>query len=368
MNHEVTVVSPVPFVPPGIPKENPWYHYKRVKKHYVTLGIKIYHPRFISIPKRYFFYLRGELMYFTALNFYKKLLNSESFDIIHCHVALPDGIIGAYLSHKFKIPYGITIHGADIYESIPENYLNYYKIKKVIESASFIGVVSHKLHDLIIKKNINPPSGMTEVIYNGLKMPEKEFPITLEKNAKQSIKILSVCHMIRRKGIDYVLRALGILKNKFDNLQYYIIGDGPDLDYFKKIAQEVGVQDNTHFIGAKENAVVFSYIKLCDIFVLPSWNESFGIVFIEAMSQCMLTVGSVGEGISEIIEDGLNGFLVKSKNLEDLVNKMDYLIANFEHLHQVRQNACSTVRDNFSWEMNVNKYVKLYSRIKKRTT
>lgn len=363
--HYVSVISPIPYVPKGIPRSHPWYRYKFVLSKYQKAGIKVYHPRFLSIPKRLFFFFRGELMYYSAYSFYNRLLKSEDFDIIHCHVALPDGVVGSYLSKKFKISYGITIHGADIYESLPENNLNYKKIKKVIENAGFIGVVSNRLYDLILNEKIIPPAETTRVIYNGVNIPLEKMEVKLKNSKKKSIKLLSVGHMIRRKGIDFVLRALSMLKNKYSNIEYFVIGDGHDLDYFKKIAEEFNVQGITHFLGAKDNLEVFEYMKLCDLFVLPSLNESFGIVFIEAMSQGMITIGTFGEGISDVIKDGFNGFLVKPRNVEDLYLKLCYLITNLDRLNAVRQNARLTVLSKFTWENNVREYIKLYNQTKK---
>jgi glycosyltransferase involved in cell wall biosynthesis len=363
MNHEVTVVSPVPFVPPGIPKENPWYQYKNVKKQYINEGIKIYHPRFISIPKRYFFFLRGELMYFTALNFYQKLLKSEAFDIIHCHVALPDGVVGSYISRHYKIPYGITIHGADIYESVTENTRNYKKIKKVIENADFIGVVSRKLYHLMLEKKIMPPSKKTKIIYNGLNYSKQN--IEIEFKNKESIKLLSVCHLIRRKGIDIVLKSFKMLKNKYDNIELFVIGEGQDAKRLKKMNQELGLTNNVFFLGEKSNTEVFSYMKKCDIFVLPSWDESFGIVFTEAMSVGMITIGSYNEGISEIIQDGINGFLVEPKNVMNLADKLEYVIKNLSNMTSIKSAAIKSVKSVFSWEKNANEYEQLYQNTKK---
>ena len=64
----------------------------------------------------------------------------------------------------------------------------------------------------------------------------------------------------------------------------------------------------------------------CDIFVLPSWDEAFGVVYLEAMSFQKPVIGTIGQGISDIIIDGENGFLVPPRNIAELQKKIEYLI------------------------------------------
>lgn len=363
LGHAVTIIAPIPCVPPGIKKNSSWYRYKNVPFFHYLEDLKIYHPRFLSIPRRFLFFLRGEFIFLSAWPLYKKILTTKKYDIIHCHVALPDGVVGLYLSKKFLIPYGITIHGADIYESIPENSFNYRKIKKVIENASFLGLVSHKLYDLIIKNKINLNNQTTRIIYNGINIPSIIPEINSPLFTEKKVKLLSVGLLTERKGIQYVLKALAFLKNQYQNLHYYIIGDGKDSEFLKNLAHQYEVDDITTFLGSKSNVEVFGYMNKSDIFVLPSWNESFGIVFIEAMSQGMITVGTKDEGINDIIKDGFNGFLVKPKNVEDLYNKLNFIIKNLEKLENIRENARDTVLSKFTWENNAKKYIELYNKI-----
>lgn len=365
LGNDVVVIAPVPYVLPGIPKTHRWYKFKHIPNMLIDDGIKIYYPRFLSIPKRKLLFLRGILVLWSSLPFYTNLMKKVKFDVIHCHQIIPNGHVGYLLNKRYKIPYGITIHGYDIYANIHLSKKNYKLIKFLAENASFLGVVSHKFKELIISNRINLHKEKTKIIYNGINIPDKTRKIKWDDSKNNVIRLLSVGHAVKRKGYDYVLRAISRLRNKHPNLVYYIIGEGIDLSYFRNVARQEKVEDITYFLGQKNNTEVMNYMKHCDIFVLPSWNEAFGVVYIEAMYMKKIVVGCEGEGIAEIITDGQNGFLVESKNVLKLTEKLDYIISNINNLQRVGENAFRTVWPKFSWENNAKQYVSLYNNILK---
>ncbi len=367
MGHQVVVVSPVPYVPPLFPQNHQWSKYKLVESQVEMSDIKVFHPRFPSIPRSKLLYVRGYLIYLFNKNFYKKLMLAFEPDIIHCHIPLPDGDVGRILSNKYNIPYGITVHGSNIYKKIHLNRFNYIKIKRIIENADFVGIVSKNLKKLVLDNNIYPKDRTCKLIYNGISpVKRNQIQVSWEDGKASSIRMLSVGHLIQRKGIAEVIRALADLREKFPNLRYYIIGEGRDGVYFKELAKKLKVDDIVFFLGAKSNSESMRYMEACHIFVMPSWNEAFGIVYIEAMYFGKITVGSRGEGIEEIIEDGKNGFLVYPKNPEDCQRKIEYIIPRLQNLRFVEENARKTVWPKFSWRNNAKEYLQLYRNVIER--
>lgn len=358
LGHIVIVVAPVPYVPPWILPTCKWHEYKSIPYKRIENGLIIYHPRFISIPRRKFFYLRGEIMFYSAYFFYIKLFKRYKFNIIHSHTAIPDGVVGHILSKKYKIPYGITIHGADLYESIPETVKNLNKIKKTIKEAAFTALVSKRLKCMLYKYKIVPNNRIVKIVYNGIN--KWEIDSKVEENVRKTkIKILTVANAIERKGIQDILLVLAQLRKKYKNMEFYLIGDGPLLQNYKQLSRDLEINDFTYFLGEMNNEDVLHYMKNCHIFLLPSWDEAFGVVYIEAMSQGMITVGSEGEGISEIIKDGWNGFLVKPRNINSIKVKLDYIICHLKEMYKVRVNAYQTSL-KFTWDNNAREYLNLY--------
>ena len=358
MGHEVTVVSPVPFVPGFLARSERARQFHKEVDYVRTNGVDIYYPRFLSIPRNYLYHLRGWLTWKSCAAFYRKLFAEKSFDVIHCHVPLPDGEVGMHLSQRYGIPFGLTVHGDNIYNRIHQSKACYRRIKEIMEAASFVCPVSPALYNLILENNIQPKAPF-KVIYNGVN-PPKDARATRVSGVP--VKILSVCHMSKRKGIEESLRALAKVNKEFPAIEYHLIGGGQDLQYFKEVATECEIEDIAIFHGPKSNSECLQMMAECDVFLLPSWNEAFGVVYIEAMYYGMLTIGSRGEGIDGIIEDGKNGFLVKAKDVPDLAAKLQSVLPNIDSMAPIRKAARETVWPAFSWENNASEYLELYQR------
>ena len=103
--------------------------------------------------------------------------------------------------------------------------------------------------------------------------------------------ILSVSYLITRKAIDFNLRAIAQLKYKYPNLKYLIIGDGPEKNHLKSLSKNLGINQMVEFLGQLSNKKVMEYMAETDIFSLPSWDEAFGVVYIEAMAQGKPVIG-----------------------------------------------------------------------------
>jgi len=360
--HKVFVVSPVPFVPPFISRKSDWYRYHQVPRVLPLHKLEVFYPRFFSIPKLKFFFVRGDLMWASAFSFYERFLRRVKIDLIHAHVVLPDGVVASYLSKIHGIPFGVTIHGADLLKSIPRSRLNYYRIRHVLKQASFVGVVSHKLRSLLDQYNLTPCIKRLEVIYNGVNIPSLRANVQWRDNNPKAIRMLSVGRVIEQKGYKTVLQALPILKRRFPDLYYYIIGSGEDRDYFHDLAKSLGVDGFTFFLGALPREIALNYVRDCDLFVLPSKNEAFGIVYLEAMYFGKVVVGSRNEGIAEIIRHGVNGYLVDPDDVSDFVNVVHKILSRKTATAHIKANAKKTVLEKFTWEENVNRYVKLYKK------
>lgn len=100
----------------------------------------------------------------------------------------------------------------------------------------------------------------------------------------------------------------------------------------------------------------------CDIFVLPSFDEGFGIVYLEAMSLKKPVIATVGEGISEIIQDGVNGFLVKPKNVESIIDKLKVLIQSKELRNEIGNRGYESIK-NLTWQKNALETLDVYRTI-----
>ena len=103
------------------------------------------------------------------------------------------------------------------------------------------------------------------------------------------------------------------------------------------------------------------YMSKCNIFSLPSWQEGFGIVYIEAMNNGVPVIGVKGQGIEDVIIDKENGFLVEPHSVQDLVKTIEYILNNKEEAGIVGQEGKRTVLSEYTWRRNAQKTIDIYN-------
>jgi glycosyltransferase involved in cell wall biosynthesis len=106
------------------------------------------------------------------------------------------------------------------------------------------------------------------------------------------------------------------------DVQYIIIGSGTDLERHKQLALEVGVSERVHFLGTVDEETLRHCYKSCDIFVMPSAQEGFGFVYLEAMQFSKVVVAARSGGAPEVVEDQVTGRLVEYGNEDELAQTL----------------------------------------------
>jgi glycosyltransferase involved in cell wall biosynthesis len=123
----------------------------------------------------------------------------------------------------------------------------------------------------------------------------------------EAVVVVSAARLERIKRLDRLIQAFDVLNLEYNDLRLLLTGDGPLRDELKSLAQSVNNSENIRFLGHVDD--VCSILRVSDIYVLPSDEEAFGIALVEAMACELVCVATKTVGPSEIIEDGLNGFL-----------------------------------------------------------
>ncbi len=361
---EVKVVSPVPWeIFPMKLLSSKWKAYSEIPKSKIIDGIEVYYPRYICFPKGYLFEYSGYFMYLGIKKIINKIHEQFKFDIIQAHVALPDGYAAMILNNKYKKPLVVTIHGQDLYLTVYRNKKAREFLTQVFLIANRIITVSSNLKNRAIDAFPFCNSNKISVINNG--MPA-EVITSNEYQSGDGCKtktIISVSTLIPRKSIDLNLKAISILIKKFSDLKYVIIGDGIEMAKLKKLTIDLELNDYVEFLGQLDHNEAMKEIAKADIFSLPSWNEGFGVVYLEAMAFGKPVIACAGEGIADVIEHGKNGFLVKPKDVEDLVKTIDYLFSNPEECRKIGKSAKQTVIENYTWRKNAEKTLTIYEEV-----
>jgi teichuronic acid biosynthesis glycosyltransferase TuaC len=162
---------------------------------------------------------------------------------------------------------------------------------------------------------------------------------------------VTVAHLIARKRHADVLRALAVLGDRHPRLRYKIIGDGPERPILESLAARLEVSDRVDFLGQLDPGRALEEARRCTLFVMPSTEEAFGVVYIEAMAGGLPAIGCRGEpGPEEIAAAGDGFVLVPPGDIERLTQRIDELLGDPHRLREAAQRARATVAANFTWE------------------
>ena len=357
---QVKVVSPVPAAPAPISFfVKKWKGYKEVPGVVDDGTIQVLHPRYLLLPRNLLFAYSGWFYYQATKNLVKEISRDWPFELIHAHTALPDGYAGLLLSRILKKPLVVTIHGRDLQDTVFRNSRCRKVVLEVLQGADAVVNVSHKLaascrsylgEDIKIK-----------VIGNGINLGEifGAYSPLREKYAGSKI-ILSVGSLKKTKGHDITLRAFKTIREQFNQVILLIIGGGEERESLQGLARELGIDQVVEFIPPQPHSKVMEYMSLCDLFVLPSWNEGFGIVYLEAMAHGKPVIGVKGQGISDVIQNGINGLLVEPHDEHDLARAILGLLNNGNYALSLGKRARDTVLQDYTWDCIARKLLDLY--------
>jgi glycosyltransferase involved in cell wall biosynthesis len=149
------------------------------------------------------------------------------------------------------------------------------------------------------------------------------------------------------KGVDHLIAALPSLLKIFPDVQLVAVGEGSDLPRLQSLAQGSDVSDRVHFLPFMTHDRLPNAYDHCELFAMPSRGEGFGLVFIEAMARGKPVIGGAHGGTPEIIDDGINGFLVRYGDVAQLTDRLKRLLANDSLRLEMGTQALAKARRDF---------------------
>jgi len=216
-------------------------------------------------------------------------------DIVHAHVRM--GVILGWLLSKIS-DRPLVAHLHNIHEK--ESLLMGLADRVIAVSTSVASTISEQgIPQRRIRVVLNGPLGSPR-----MSAFSQVDPVDLTRPA-----IVTVCGMNHRKGIADLLTAFDQIASQITSVNLYLVGDGPDIETFKHQAQLSPYRDRIHFEGCQ--TIPQRYMSACDVFVLASRRESFGLALLEAREVGCAIVASNIDGIPEALDEGHAGILFK---------------------------------------------------------
>ncbi len=315
--------------------------------------------RYPQVPGNLGLSSAGKLLYARLLRRIRELHGVKPIDVIHAHAALPCGHAAALLSRRLNIPFVVTLHGLDVFNSflggIPAAWRRKVSVD-VYGAARTVICISGKVQGIL--KTGTPAETRSTIVYNGVN--PNFFSPNPAAMGPSDPEILIAGNLLRSKGHALVLRALGNLRSSFPQLRCRIIGEGPDRAQFEALVRDLGIGQQVQFVGRQSRLEVAEAMRRCSVFVLPSRNEGLGCVYLEAMACGKPVIGCRGQGIDEVIEHGKNGWLIPADGLEELVQGLSALLGSSELRMRIGTAARQTILEKLTLSHQAQQLASIY--------
>ncbi|MGH9772069.1 MAG: glycosyltransferase, partial [Candidatus Acidiferrales bacterium] len=155
----------------------------------------------------------------------------------------------------------------------------------------------------------------------------------------------------RYKGADELIRAVARLRATIPDLHLVAVGGGDDLPRLRKLASDLGVADDVHFLEMLSRKEIAACYASADLFALPSSGEGFGLVFVEAMAFAKPVVGASCGGTLDIVQHGVNGLLVPPRDTARLAEALERLLCGEPLRTKLGRNGAETVRREYKFDV-----------------
>ena len=353
------VICPVSYAPyPLTVVKAKWRNCASISRETIIDGIPIKYPRVLNLPGGSLVHTMGALWYYNLRRMVQSLHAQFPFEIIHSHVALPDGHAGVLLAKELGLPTLTFIHGNDFHATLRRGKKYRAALCRVIAKSDRVVTVSDKLKGIGV--SLFGDSSPFVTIPNGVDLQRVyQGRSSLKEEYEGKVILLAVGNLKEPKGIDLIIKALARLAKGHPQLQLLIIGQGPEGNALRSLADQLNLANQVAFLGQLTHAQVMEYMSVADVFVLPSWEEGFGVVYIEAMAHGVPVIACQGQGIADVIVDGENGILVEPQSVESLVAALEKLLSNRNWAQKLGVRGQEYVSTHLTWEENAIKVLEL---------
>jgi colanic acid/amylovoran biosynthesis glycosyltransferase len=285
----------------------------------------------------------------------------KEFDVIHCHFG-PAGNIGSFLKQAgFGGKVVTTFHGYDVTKHIVRYGPDVYK--RLFGNGDLFTYNSESTKAKILALGC-PPGRMVKlpmgINLDRIPFAERKF------GSDEQINILSIGRLTEMKGREYAIKAVAKIIEKFPNIRYNIVGDGPLRQPLAKLINDLGARNKIVLLGWVSSERLDLLYKSSHIFLHPSVKasdgnmEGQGVVLLEAMAYGLAVLATKHGAFPETVPDGVAGFLVGERDVDALAERLDYLIGNPQSWPGLGKNGRDHVERYYDIKVLNQKLAKIY--------
>jgi teichuronic acid biosynthesis glycosyltransferase TuaC len=352
---QARVVAPVPWFPSRSRRFGAYADFAATPRRALHNGIEVHHPRYLLLPK-VGMNLAPYAMALGALPTLRRLQQQGfDFDLIDAHYYYPDGVAAGLLSRWLGKPFVVTARGTDL-NLIPEYPFPRRLILQTAERASASIGVCRALMDSL--RDLGADASKLHTLRNGVDLQRFVPESRSAARARLGLKapgpyLLSVGHLIERKGHHIAIEALGLLPG----VRLLIAGSGPEQGALKSLAVHLGVADRVHWAGVVPQDELKWWYSASDALVLCSSREGWANVLLEAMACGTPVVATRIWGTPEVVSTPDAGVLMAQRDAASLAQAWEQLGARLPTREATRAHA-----ETFSWDDTTQGQLALFRR------
>jgi hypothetical protein len=289
------------------------------------------------------------------------------YDLVHANFFM-SGVVAQQIKRALGTPFVMTFHALGRVRRMCQGSADAFPIERLViedelmhDAERIIAECPQDRHDM--EELYGAPSERIDVVPCGFD-PEELWPVRdvarkrLGLDPREFI-VLQLGRMVPRKGVDNVIRSLGVLRERFGiKARLLIVGgsvgqgdgdDAPELRRLHDLTKQLGLEEQVIFSGQKARSELRYYYSAADVFVTTPWYEPFGITPVEAMACGTPVIGAAVGGIKTTVVDGETGYLVPPKNPEAVAQRLATLHNRPRHARRMGEQGLQRAHDLYTW-------------------
>ena len=282
----------------------------------------------------------------------------DKYDLIHAYTVFSDGNCAMQLSKKYDVPYAVAVRDTDVNAFF--KYMIHLRPRgiEILRKAKAVFFLSDTYREYVLNRYV-PEKYREEINNKSYIQPNGIEDFWLDNIGKEKdnndsgkIKVIFVGRINRRKNPLATVEALKILQKQGTQVEYTVVGKVEDQELFSKIENEPFLK----YIQFKPKEEIIDLYRTNDIFVMPSLTETFGLAYVEAMSQGLPVIYSKGQGFDGQFKEGYVGFHVNPNTPQNIVDAIMLIKERYSEI----SNNCIHAAIKFDWKTICDNYRRIY--------
>lgn len=291
----------------------------------------------------------------------------QDISVIHAHYLFSAGGIAWQMKQLYGIPYIAAVRNTDL------NFFFKFAIHlrdfgvQILKDASRVVFISPAAREFIIGEYVpnclrNTIDSKSEVIPNGIDdfWLQNMYARPPRPHTSKSISLLYVGEVSKNKNIETSIRVTDTLNQRGYNASLDVVGDGPYLQRIVAMAQKRPETIHMHGRITSKKQLIKLY-RNADIFIMPSLTETFGLVYLEAMSQGLPVIYTNYQGIDGYFEDGSIGYGCSPRDQNMIADRVEQVLEDYDDICA----RCTRAVQEFAWNKIASRYEEIYSSLER---